>query len=220
MTRMHVEVNGVRLAFRTEPPCIAPGVATALAADPRPRLVSLHGGPAAGFPNGDPSTAPSLGDAAERVWLELRGSGGSEAGPSGSLQLQQWAWDLRIFCATAGVERPVVLAARENAAVALLYAACSPSHPSGLVLFEPVWEVERLARWRCPDHTDTELATELPRVTCPVLAFASAPDTEASARALLARLTNAPSRLERVPRADVGAVSVLTAAFLAEIEDG
>lgn len=215
MSPLHVEVNGARLAFWVDPaPPPVPG------AGARPRVVCLQGGPAGGAPDGDPLTAAPLGDAAERVRLDLRGSGASEAGPAGSLHLEQWAWDLRVFCAAVGVERPVVLAAGENAAVALLYAARNRSHPTGLVLWEPVWEPARLAPWRCPDRTDDELEAELARVACPLLAIASAPPAEASARMLVARLPNACARFERVPRADAGAVSVLTAAFLAGTAPG
>jgi len=210
MTRMHVEVNGVRLAFSVEPaPAPVPGAA------PRPRVVRLYGGPGGPHADADPLAAAELDDAAECVRLALRGSGGSESGAPGRLHLEQWAWDLRVFCAAVGIERPVVLAAGANAAVALLYAARNRTHPSGLVLWEPIWEPDRLAPWLCPDRKEFDLDAELSRVACPVLAFATAADAVASARALVARLPAGCARFERVPGADAAAVGVLTAAFLA-----
>lgn len=208
MVGMHVEVNGVRLAFSFDPaPAPDPGAA------PRPRVVSLHGGPAGAAPDADPLTAAALGDAADCVRLALRGSGGSESGSPGRLNLEQWAWDLRVFCAAVGVERPVVAAAGVNASIALLYAARNRTHPAGLVVWEPIWEPERIAPWLCPDRKDLDLEAELSRVACPVLAFATAADAVASARALVARLP--AGRVERIPGADAAAVAVLTKAFLA-----
>jgi pimeloyl-ACP methyl ester carboxylesterase len=209
MSAMHVEVNGVRLAFRVDAsPSPLPGAAK------RPRTVAQRGPD----PGVDPLTAYPPGEVAERVRLDLRGTGDSEVGPPERIHLEQWAWDLRVFCAAIGIERPVVLAAGVAGSVALLYATRNRSHPAGLVLWEPVWERERIASWLQPDGKELDTSAELARVACPVLVLAASAGAAESARSLAALLPRDAARVERLPGADPAEVRILVDAFVVSLD--
>ena len=212
MGLLRVEVNGVQLAYALdETPAAAGG-------GPRAHLLGLWGGPAADAPAADPlPCAAVLPEAVACIRLHLRGSGESETGTPALLHVEQWAWDVRAFCAVLGIERPVVLASAANAAVALLYAARNRRHPAGLVLSDPVWQPERIAAWASRERR-LDLPAELARVACPTLLLASRPEEEASARALAKRLAQAPVRIERLPGRDPAAAQILTAGFAVDLE--
>lgn len=212
MGLLRVEVNGIQLAYALEEAPAAAG------GEPRARLLGLWGGPGADAPAADPlPCAAALREAVACIRLQLRGSGESEAGSPALLHLEQWAWDVRAFCAVLGIEHPVVLASAANAAVALLYAARNRRHPAGLVLSDPVWQPERVAAWASRDRP-LDLAAELARVTCPTLLLASRPEQEASARALAKQLSQAPVAIERLPGCDPAAAQILAVGFAVGLE--
>jgi proline iminopeptidase len=127
---MHVLVNGVRLFFDVEGAKLVPD---GPAMREKPTLLLLHGGP--GFDHSIYKPAYSaLADVAQIIYLDHRGNGRSEDGPQEGWNLGQWGDDVRAFCDTLGIAKPIVLGASFGGMVALAYATCHPAHPSKLVL--------------------------------------------------------------------------------------
>lgn len=127
---MHVLVNGVRLFFDVEGAKLVPDGPLMRE---KPTLLLLHGGP--GFDHSIYKPAYSaLADAAQIVYLDLRGNGRSEDGPKERWRLAQWGDNVQAFCDALGIARPIVLGASFGGMVALAYATRHPAHPAKLVL--------------------------------------------------------------------------------------
>ena len=126
---MHVSVNGVRLFFDVEGAKLVPDGPVMRE---KPTLLLLHGGP--GFDHSIYRPAYSaLSDLVQIVYLDHRGNGRSEEGPRESWNLAQWGDDVRAFCDTLDIVRPIVLGASFGGMVAMSYATRHPGHPSRLV---------------------------------------------------------------------------------------
>lgn len=127
---VRVRVDDVRLFFDVEGPGLA---VDGPVMRQRPTLVLLPGGP--GFDHTVFRPAFSqLADAAQVVYLDLRGHGRSERGDPARWTVDVWADDVREFCEVLGIERPVVLGWSFGGMVAMAYATRYPGHPAGLVL--------------------------------------------------------------------------------------
>jgi pimeloyl-ACP methyl ester carboxylesterase len=127
---MHVRVNGVQLFFDVEGAKLVPD---GPAMREKPTLLLLHGGP--GFDHSIYRPAYSaLADIAQVIFLDHRGNGRSEDGPSEAWKLAQWGDDVRAFCDVLGIVNPIVLGVSFGGMVALAYATRHPAHPSRLVL--------------------------------------------------------------------------------------
>jgi pimeloyl-ACP methyl ester carboxylesterase len=128
---MHVQVNGTRLWFDVDGPALVPDGPEMRE---RPTVVLLHGGPGS-FDHSyfKPDFAP-LAQAAQVVYLDLRGHGRSEWGDPASWGFGLCADDVRAFCDTLGIARPVVYGHSLGGFVALVYAARHPGHAGALVL--------------------------------------------------------------------------------------
>jgi pimeloyl-ACP methyl ester carboxylesterase len=127
---MHVRVNGVRLFFDVEGAKLVPDGPVMRE---KPTLLLLHGGP--GFDHSIYRPAYSaLADIAQVIFLDHRGNGRSQDGPSEAWNLAQWGDDVRAFCDVLGIVNPIVLGASFGGMVALAYATRHPAHPSKLVL--------------------------------------------------------------------------------------
>src|SRR5882762_3508447 len=127
---MHVLVNGVRLFFDVEGASLVPD---GPAMREKPTLLMLHGGPGADHSIYKPDYS-ALAEVAQIVYLDHRGNGRSEDGPSEAWNLAQWGDDVRAFCDVLGIVNPIVLGASFGGMVALAYATRHPAHPSKLVL--------------------------------------------------------------------------------------
>lgn len=127
---MHVLVNGVRLFFDVEGGKLVPDGA---AMREKPTLIVLHGGPGFDHSTFKPLYTP-LADAAQIIYLDHRGNGRSDAGPQELWTLPQWGDDVRAFCDTLGIEKPIVLGVSFGGMVAIAYATRHPEHPAKLVL--------------------------------------------------------------------------------------
>jgi proline iminopeptidase len=128
---MQVEVNGTRLWFDVDGP--------ALEADgprmvERPTVVLLHGGPASyDHSYFKPDFAP-LTRLAQVVYLDMRDHGRSARHDPADWSFEVCADDVRAFCDTLGIVRPVVYGHSMGGIVAMLYGARHPGHASALVL--------------------------------------------------------------------------------------
>jgi proline iminopeptidase len=140
---MHVDANGTRLWFDVEGSAL---VVDGDAMRGRPTVVLLHGGPG-GFDHSyfKPDFA-RLADAAQVVYLDLRGHGRSEHGAPEEWSFERCADDVRAFCDALGIERPVVLGHSLGGFVAAMYGVRHPGHAGALVL-QSTWarfDLERI----------------------------------------------------------------------------
>ena len=127
---MRVSVNGVRLFFDVEGAALVPEGG---AMREKPTLLLLHGGPGLDHSIYKPALS-RLADVAQVVFLDHRGNGRSDPGPTESWTLAQWADDVHAFCEALGIARPIVYGASFGGTVALAYATRHPDHPAKLIL--------------------------------------------------------------------------------------
>jgi proline iminopeptidase len=128
---MHVEVNGTRLWFDIEGPALVPD---GPAMRERPTVVLLHGGPGSFDHSYFKPDFSRLSDAAQVVYLDLRGHGRSKWGDPSSWTFEVCADDVCAFCDALGLARPVVYGHSLGGFVAMVYAARHPGHAGALVL--------------------------------------------------------------------------------------
>jgi pimeloyl-ACP methyl ester carboxylesterase len=128
---MQVEVNGTRLWFEVDGSVLVPEGSRMRQ---RPTVVVLHGGPGSydhSYLKSD--FAPLVGHT-QVVYLDLRGHGRSEWGDPADWSFEVCADDLRAFCDTLGIVRPVVYGHSMGGFIAMLYGARHPGHAAALVL--------------------------------------------------------------------------------------
>jgi pimeloyl-ACP methyl ester carboxylesterase len=128
---MHVEVNGTRLWFDVDGPALVPDGAEMRE---RPTIVLLHGGPSSYDHSYFKPDFARLSERSQVIYLDLRGHGRSEWGDPAAWSFEVCADDVRAFCDTLGVAKPVVYGHSMGGFVAMLYAARHPGHAAALVL--------------------------------------------------------------------------------------
>jgi pimeloyl-ACP methyl ester carboxylesterase len=128
---MHVEVNGTRLWFDVDGAAL---VADGPAMGERPTVVLLHGGPGSFDHSYFKPDFARLAEAAQVIYLDLRGHGRSEWGDPAAWSFETCADDVRAFCDALAIERPVVYGHSLGGFVAMVYAARHPGHARALVL--------------------------------------------------------------------------------------
>ena len=140
---MRIEVNGVRLFFDVEGAKLVPDGPVMRE---KPTLILLHGGPGMDGAYWRP-WASGFSDICQVVYLDQRGAGRSEAGPTDRWTFEQWGDDVRAFCDALEIERPVVCGSSFGGEVAMAYATRHPEHPSKLIILSaaPRLNVERIA---------------------------------------------------------------------------
>jgi pimeloyl-ACP methyl ester carboxylesterase len=127
---MHLRLDDVRLFFDVEGAKLRPDGPVMREV---PTLLLLHGGP--GFDHS--GFKPGFGEVAgwaQVIYLDLRGNGRSDEGPSAKWSLAQWALDVRQFCDALRIDAPIVLGHSLGGIVAMIYATSYPDHPSKLIL--------------------------------------------------------------------------------------
>jgi pimeloyl-ACP methyl ester carboxylesterase len=128
---VRIDVNGTRLWFDVEGPGLVPD---GPAMRERPTVVLLHGGPGSFDHSYLKPDFERLSRDAQVVYLDLRGHGRSEWGDPAAWSFEACADDVRAFCDTLGIARPVVYGHSLGGMVAMLYGARHPSHPAALIL--------------------------------------------------------------------------------------
>jgi pimeloyl-ACP methyl ester carboxylesterase len=128
---MEVDLNGTRLWFDVDGPALVPDDAQMRE---RPTIVLLHGGPGSYDHSYFKSDFARLSASAQVIYLDLRGHGRSAWGDAAAWSFDVCADDVRAFCDTLGIARPVVYGHSMGGFVAMLYAARHPGHASALVL--------------------------------------------------------------------------------------
>jgi proline iminopeptidase len=128
---VHLDVNGTRLWFDVEGPGFVP---EGRGMRRRPVVVLVHGGPASWDHSYFKPWFGRLAEVAQVVYLDLRAHGRSARGSESEWTFERCADDVRAFCDTMGIERPVVLGHSMGGFVVMLYGARHPGHAAGLVL--------------------------------------------------------------------------------------
>jgi proline iminopeptidase len=117
-----------------------------------------------------------LADVAQLIYLDHRGNGRSERRTPDEWTLAQWGDDVKTFCDTLGIARPVVLGYSFGGMVAQAYATGHPGHAGKLIFYSTSPKVDREenyavferlggpharavaeARWKTP-NSDTQRA--------------------------------------------------------------
>ena len=138
---MHVDVNGTRLWFDVEGAALVPDGGEMLQ---RPTVLLVHGGPGVYDHSYFKPDFTLLAEHAQVVYLDLRGHGRSAWGDAGAWTFEACADDLRGFCDTVGIARPIVFGHSMGGPIVLLYGARHPGHAAGLVV------QSGFARWDAP----------------------------------------------------------------------
>jgi pimeloyl-ACP methyl ester carboxylesterase len=128
---MHVEVNGTRLWFDVDGPALVP---KGPEMRQRPTVVLLHGGPGSYDHSYFKPDFARLASEAQVAYLDLRGHGRSAWGDPAEWSFEVCADDLRAFCDTLGIAKPVVYGHSMGGFIAMLYGARHPGHAAALVL--------------------------------------------------------------------------------------
>jgi pimeloyl-ACP methyl ester carboxylesterase len=127
---MHIDVNGTRLWFDIDGPALVPDRREM---QQRPSLVLVHGGPAAYDHSYFKPEFARLVEHAQVVYLDLRGHGRSRWGDAAEWSFEACADDIRVFCDTLGIERPIIFGHSMGVPVVLLYGARHPGHATALI---------------------------------------------------------------------------------------
>jgi pimeloyl-ACP methyl ester carboxylesterase len=128
---MHIDVNGARLWFDVDGPALVPDGSKMRQ---RPTVVLVHGGPGVwDHSYFKPDFAP-LAEHAQVVYLDLRGHGRSAWGDVATWSFEACADDVRVFCDTVGIAKPIVFGHSMGGPIVLLYGARHPGHAAGLVV--------------------------------------------------------------------------------------
>ena len=128
---MHVDVNGTRLWFDVDGPVLVPDGGRMRE---RPTVILVHGGPASYDHSYFMPHFRTLAGIAQVVALDLRDHGRSARHDPADWNFELCADDVRAFCDTLGIVRPVVLGHSMGGFVAMLYGARHPGHAGALVL--------------------------------------------------------------------------------------
>ena len=128
---MRVDVNGTTLWFDVEGPSVVPDGPRMR---DRPTIVLVHGGPGTYDHGYLQPWFGALADAMQVVYLDLRDHGRSGRGDPSAWSFEVCADDIRAFCDSLGIDRPIVLGHSMGGFIAILYGARHPGHAGGLVL--------------------------------------------------------------------------------------
>jgi pimeloyl-ACP methyl ester carboxylesterase len=138
---MQIDVNGTQLWFDADGPALVPDGSEMRQ---RPTVVLVHGGPGGYDHSYLKPDFGRLAGHAQVIYLDLRGHGRSAWGDAATWSFESCADDVRAFCDTAGIDRPIVFGHSMGAPVVLLYAARHPGHAAGLII------QSGFARWDSP----------------------------------------------------------------------
>ncbi|MGN6176354.1 MAG: alpha/beta fold hydrolase [Streptosporangiaceae bacterium] len=138
---MHIDVNGTRLWFDVDGPALVPGASQMRL---RPTVVLVHGGPGVYDHSYFKPDFARLARHAQVIYLDLRGHGRSAWGETDRWTFEACADDVRVFCDSLGIVRPIVFGHSMGGPIVLLYGARHPGHAAGLII------QSGFARWDPP----------------------------------------------------------------------
>ncbi|MGI9111001.1 MAG: alpha/beta fold hydrolase [Gaiellaceae bacterium] len=132
---MKVSVRGIDLFFDVDGAKLAPDGPWMRE---RPTVLLLHTGPGVDHSPYKDHVGPALADAAQVVYLDLRGAGRSDWSDAAHWTLDTWVEDVREFCEVLELERPIVLGTAFGGSIGLLLAARYPERVERLILVSTV----------------------------------------------------------------------------------
>lgn len=138
---MRIDVNGTGLWFDVDGPALVP---EGDEMRQRPTVILVHGGPGSYDHSYFKPDFGRLAEHAQVVYLDLRGHGRSDWGDAATWSFEACADDIRAFCDTVGIDRPIVFGHSMGGPIVLLYAARHPGHAAGLIV------QSGFARWDPP----------------------------------------------------------------------
>ena len=140
---MYVDVNGTRLWFDVDGQALVPDGGEMRE---RPTVLLVHGGPGSWDHSYFKPDFSQLSRHAQVVYLDLRGHGRSDWGDPAAWSLEACADDLRAFCDSLGMARPIAFGHSMGAPIVLLYGVRHPEHAAGIVLQAGFarWDASRL----------------------------------------------------------------------------
>jgi pimeloyl-ACP methyl ester carboxylesterase len=140
---MHVDVNGTRLWFDVEGPVLVPVDGEVRE---RPTVVLVHGGPGVYDHSYFKPHFAVLAEHAQVVYLDLRDHGRSTWGDASAWSFEACADDVRSFCDTVGITKPIVFGHSMGGPIVLLYGARHPGHAAGLIVQSGFarWDMARM----------------------------------------------------------------------------
>jgi pimeloyl-ACP methyl ester carboxylesterase len=141
---MQIDANGTQLWFDIDGPALVPDGSEMRQ---RPTVVLVHGGPGTYDHSYFKPDFARLAEHAQVVYLDQRGHGRSEWGDAAAWSFEACADDVRVFCDTLGVEKPIVFGHSMGAPIVLLYGARHPGHAAGLIVQSGFarWDPARMA---------------------------------------------------------------------------
>jgi pimeloyl-ACP methyl ester carboxylesterase len=128
---MQIDVNGTQLWFDMDGPALVPNESEMRQ---RPTVVLVHGGPGVYDHSYFKPDFARLAGHAQVVYLDLRGHGRSEWGDAAAWSFEACADDVRAFCDTLGIDKPIVFGHSMGAPIVLLYGTRHPGHAAGLIV--------------------------------------------------------------------------------------
>ena len=128
---MQIDVNGTQLWFDMDGPALVPRESEMRQ---RPTVVLVHGGPGVYDHSYFKPDFARLAGHAQVVYLDLRGHGRSEWGDAAAWSFEACADDVRAFCDTLGIDKPIVFGHSMGAPIVLLYGTRHPGHAAGLIV--------------------------------------------------------------------------------------
>jgi pimeloyl-ACP methyl ester carboxylesterase len=128
---MQIDANGTQLWFDIDGPALVPDGSDVRQ---RPTVVLVHGGPGVYDHSYFKPDFARLAEHAQVVYLDVRGHGRSEWGDAAAWSFEACADDVRVFCDTLGIEKPIVFGHSMGAPIVLLYGARHPGHAAGLIV--------------------------------------------------------------------------------------
>jgi pimeloyl-ACP methyl ester carboxylesterase len=131
MGRMQIDVNGTQLWFDMDGSALVPNESEMRR---RPTVVLVHGGPGVYDHSYFKPDFARLAGHAQVVYLDLRGHGRSEWGDAAAWSFEACADDVRAFCDTLGIDKPIVFGHSMGAPIVLLYGTRHPGHAAGLIV--------------------------------------------------------------------------------------
>lgn len=127
---MRIQVGDGRLFFDVEGAKLVPDGPRMRE---RPTLLLLHGGPGFDHSTYKPNLSP-LAEVAQVIYLDHRSNGRSDRTAPDRWTLENWADDVRAFCAALEIEKPIVMGTSFGGFVAMVYGTRHPDHPGKLIL--------------------------------------------------------------------------------------
>ena len=128
---MQIDANGTQLWFDMDGPALVPDGSEMRQ---RPTVVLVHGGPGVYDHSYFKPDFARLAEHAQVVYLDVRGHGRSEWGDAAAWSFEACADDVRVFCDTLGIEKPIVFGHSMGAPIVLLYGVRHPGHAAGLIV--------------------------------------------------------------------------------------